>query len=92
MFDRYFKKVATFQRLLATDDGKEFLKYISEESGAYRPTFSEDPYETAFKEGKRALFNHIVSLTNISPATIQKQIQSAHEEEQLRHLLQGEQN
>ncbi len=92
MFDRYFKKINTFQRLFATDDGKEFLKYLAEECGAYRPTFSKDPHETSFKEGKRALFNHIVSLTNISPAMIQQQIQSAHEEEQLRQLLQGEEN
>jgi hypothetical protein len=91
MLSRYFKKVNTFKALLSTNEGKEFLKYLAEEAGAYRPTHVRgDPVETAFNEGKRALFNHIVALTNVSQALIQQQIQAAHEAEQMNQLTQGD--
>ena len=54
------RKNTTYKQVLQSPDGKFLLAALLDFSGLYRQSFSTDPYQTAFNEGKRAVALHII--------------------------------
>lgn len=43
------------RRILATTDGRELAWELLDQAGVYRLSYAGDPYETAFREGRRSI-------------------------------------
>lgn len=82
------KRVEAFRRLFETEDGKFVLKCLAKEVRAYEPILaSNDPYLTAFNEGRRAVYNHIVSVIAANPELLEMSFKKEESNEQLRKIL-----
>jgi hypothetical protein len=51
-----------FKQGFTGKDGEYLLAALLDFSGFYRQSFSENPYQTAFNEGKRAVALHIIQM------------------------------
>lgn len=59
--DRYGRMPRAYQRVFYTDDGAQVLRDLAREANALSTSMhAGDPQITAFQEGKRAMFLHIV--------------------------------
>lgn len=66
---------AVFRRLLDTQDGSLFLSELAILSGAYSMSHVQgDHVQTAFNEGRRSLFNDIMTIMRLPSEEQQKQI------------------
>lgn len=54
------RKSQTFKNAFKTSDGQFLLAALLDITGFYKQSFSSDPYQTAFNEGKRAVALHII--------------------------------
>lgn len=82
------RRIEAFRKTFSTEEGKEVLHFLAKETNAYDPTHTVgDPYQTAFNEGRRAVYNHIISLIGANPELLElhfKQMESAAQLEQVR--------
>ena len=53
--------------LLNTDEGQNVLEDLKARYGFYAPTFSTDPYESAYREGQRSVVLFLMSLMRDEP-------------------------
>ena len=53
--------------LLNTSEGQRVLEDLQARYGFYTPTFSADPYESAYREGQRAVVLFLMSLLRDEP-------------------------
>lgn len=66
---------AVFRRLLDTQDGSLFLSELAILAGAYSMSHVQGDYvQTAFNEGRRSLFNDIMTIMRLPSEEQQKQI------------------
>lgn len=87
MLHKFLNRTKTYKKVFETPEGKEALKFISEECGMFRSSFVPgDPSHTAFNEGKRQVFNHIMGILNQDPELVRKAIQVEQNREQLTNL------
>jgi hypothetical protein len=70
------RKQAAYKQALSGPDGEYLLASLMDCTGFYKQSFSTDPYQTAFNEGKRAVALHIIQFLDIR-------------EEDLRNLVRG---
>ncbi len=89
-FERFLRRTKCYKSVFKTLEGQEALKFLAEESGAYRPSFvSGDPYQTAFNEGKRQMYNHIIGILNQDEEVIRRALQQEQEQMQLKAAMNG---
>ena len=53
--------------LLNTSEGQRVLEDLQARYGFYTPTFSADPYESAYREGQRSVVLFLMSLLRDEP-------------------------
>lgn len=70
------RKQQKFKRVFAGGDGEYVLASLLDSTGFYKQSFSADPYQTAFNEGKRAIGLQIIQMLDLK-------------EEDLRNLVRG---
>lgn len=70
------RKQQTYKQAFEGPAGEFLLASLLDFSGFYKQSFSSDPYQTAFNEGKRAVALHIIQLLDLK-------------EEDLRNLVRG---
>lgn len=70
------RKTQAFRNVLQQADGQFLLAALLDFTGFYKQSFSSDPYQTAFNEGKRAVALHIIQMLDLR-------------EEDLRNLVRG---
>lgn len=70
------RKQSTYKEALKSPAGEFLLASLLDFSGFYKQSFSSDPYQTAFNEGKRAVALHIIQMLDLK-------------EEDLRNLVRG---
>jgi len=70
------RKHNAYKNVLKQGDGQFLLASLLDFTGFYRQSFSENPYQTAFNEGKRAVALQIIQQLDMK-------------EEELRELLRG---
>lgn len=57
-----------YKYLISTEEGKAFVKLLLTTTGALTTTFSADPYQAAFLEGRRAVGMEILQdILAVSP-------------------------
>lgn len=84
-FDRLLRRTRLYKKVFSGDDGMDVLKFLAEEAGAYRPSFvANDPYTTAFNEGKRQMYSHIIGVLNQNEEVIRRALQQEQEQAQLK--------
>lgn len=93
------KTIHSYQLVFSSIEGTEVLHDLAKVCGAYTSSHSTDPYTTAFNEGKREAYNHIIrmiernmELVNLQsfPEQIHRTYVSDVGREQLRSMLQQE--
>jgi hypothetical protein len=90
MFTR--KRIEAFRATFNTTQGKEVLHYLAKEVKAYDPTHVVgDPYQTAFNEGRRAVYNHIVSILGANEELLELSFKQQESVRQLQQIVQGAQ-
>lgn len=88
IFERYLRRTKLYKKKFGDPEGQELLKFLAEESGAYRPSFVQgDPYQTAFNEGKRQMYSHIIGIINQNEEIIRRALQHEQEEMQLKEMM-----
>lgn len=70
------RKTRAYQDALRQGDGQFLLASLLDFTGFYKQSFSSDPYQTAFNEGKRAVALHIIQMLDLK-------------EQDLRDLVRG---
>jgi hypothetical protein len=70
------RKQKNYKQALTTPAGEYLLASLLDFSGFYRQSFSSDPYQTAFNEGKRSVALHLIQFLDLK-------------EEDLRNLVRG---
>lgn len=70
------KKQQKFKEALSGPAGEFLLASLLDLTGFYKQSFNENPYQTAFNEGKRSIALHIVQMLDLK-------------EEDLRNLVRG---
>lgn len=70
------RKQQKFKEAMQGPAGEFLLASLLDFTGFYKQSFSENPYQTAFNEGKRAVALHIIQMLDIR-------------EEELRELVRG---
>ena len=61
-------RVILIQKVFKTEDGQKLLHDLLKRFHYFSPSFSKDPYETAFKEGERNVLNFILTQMQRDPA------------------------
>lgn len=56
------RKQQKFKAAFAGPDGEFLLAALLDFAGFYKQSFSENPYQTAFNEGKRAVALHLIQM------------------------------
>lgn len=69
-------RIAAYQSLFATDDGKKVLYDLIRTHHILGTTFSKDQNETYLKEGERNVVLRIMSILNIDPERFLKEVDS----------------
>jgi hypothetical protein len=59
------RKTTTYRQALSDGDGQFLLASLLDFTGFYKQSFSSDPYQTAFNEGKRAVALHIIQMMDL---------------------------
>lgn len=89
-YERFLRRTKCYKTVFNTKEGQEALKYLADEAGAYRPSFvSGDPYQTAFNEGKRQMYNHIIGILNQDEEIVRRALQQEQETMQLKAAMSG---
>lgn len=94
MLNPYEERDKCYKKVLDNDHGAEFLRWLARECQAYSPTYAPDnPTQTAYNEGKRQVYLHIVGILQQDPHLLSKMLQVDNEKRQLNALvnnIQGE--
>lgn len=73
-----------FKTLFKSPEGKKVLAFLADDCGQFKSSFvAGDSHGTAFNEGKRFVFNHILALCSLDEDILRKIIA----DEQNRNLL-----
>jgi len=59
------RKTNSYRAALGDGDGQFLLAALLDFTGFYKQSFSSDPYQTAFNEGKRAVALHIIQMLDL---------------------------
>ena len=62
--------IVQYQKTFDTDEGKAVLLDLIKSCGILTTTYSNDPYETAYREGERSVVLRILKTINTDPAKI----------------------
>lgn len=62
------ERVILVQKVFGSEDGQKLLHDFLKKFHYFSPSFSKDPYETAFKEGERNVLNFILTQLQRDPA------------------------
>ena len=82
------RRVDIFKSVFNTTNGKEVLHHLARFSGAYSMTHvTGDPLQSAFNEGKREVYNHIIRLLETNEELMHKQYHQQVGEDQLSSFL-----
>lgn len=65
-----------YQKVFNSPDGKKVLEDLCVHCNILQSTYAKDPYETYFKEGKRAIGMHILMMLSIDLVQFQQIIKS----------------
>lgn len=73
--------IVAYQKLFETPDGEKVLRDLCKLGFIDRTTFAPDnQYETAFREGQRAMVLRIVQIINTDPAYLAELVKGQSEE------------
>ncbi len=70
------KKQRQYKAAFAGTDGEFLLAALFDFTGFYKQSFSENPYTTAFNEGKRAVALHIIQMLDLKEEDIRELVRS----------------
>ena len=88
IFTRYLRRTKLYKKKFSDKEGQELLRFLAIEAGAYTQSFVPgDPYATAFNEGKRHLYSHIIGVMNIDEEVIRKAIIAEEKEIRLQQMI-----
>jgi len=88
IFNKLKRRIEVFTSVFTSDSGKEVLQFLEHEIQPYATKLSSvDPYQIAYNEGRRSVYNYIVQLAGQSPDVIQRYIQRQKEHEELQKLV-----
>ena len=59
------RKTTTYRQALSDKDGQFLLASLLDFTGFYKQSFSSDPYQTAFNEGRRSVALHIIQMLDL---------------------------
>lgn len=74
------RKRQKFNEALTGPAGDFLLASLFDFTGFYKQSFSTDPYQTAFNEGKRAVALHIISILDLKEEDIRTLVRGYREE------------
>lgn len=57
----------TYQRIFKSQDGETVLQDLEKRCNVHNTSFSNDPYETSYREGQRQVVLFIKSIINKNP-------------------------
>lgn len=87
MFRKMLKRAEVYKKIFESEDGKALIRSLEAEIQPYRMQHTAgDPYQTAFNEGRRSVYNHILFITQQDPRVIHRYIQQYKEQEELAKL------
>ena len=85
------KRSKNFKKVFKSEEGQEVLKYLAEEAGQFRTSYIQgDSHGMAFNEGKRFMYNFIISIIEGNDEVLRKAILTEQEKLHLRSTLDGE--
>lgn len=91
ILERYMTRSKAYKATFESEEGQKVLAFLAEEAGQFRTSHvAGDPYATAFNEGKRHMFNHIMGIINQDEKLIRHALQAEQEQAQLAMALAGE--
>lgn len=81
MLKKQTDTVTAYQRVFATEDGETVLKDLMKLGWFDRSSFAPDnQYETAFREGQRAMVLRVINIVNTDPKYLAELIKGQSEE------------
>ena len=86
---QYLRRTKLYKKIFGTPEGLEVLGFLATESGAYGMSFVQgDPYATAFNEGKRQMYSHIIGVIGQNEDLLRRAVQQEQEANQLANIMQ----
>lgn len=86
---QYLRRTKLYKQVFSTPEGQEVMKHLAIESGAYGMSFVQnDPYATAFNEGKRQMYSHIIGVIGQNEDLLRRAVQQEQESNQLATMMQ----
>lgn len=74
------KKQQRFKEALSGPAGEFLLASLLDLTGFYKQSFSSDPYQTAFNEGKRSIALHIIQMLALTEEDMRQLVRGYREE------------
>lgn len=71
------------QRVFETEDGKQLLFDMMKSNGMFTTTFNENPYTSAFLEGRRSMVADLIANLDKDVSSIYKMIKEQQELEKM---------
>jgi len=91
ILERYIVRAKTYKAVFSSPEGQKVLEFLAEEAGQFRTSYVPgDPQGTAFNEGKRHMFNHILGIIQQDEKLLRQAVQSEQERLQMQLALTGE--
>ena len=85
---QYLRRTKLYKQIFNTPEGQDVLKFLAVEAGAYGMSFvPNDPYSTAFNEGKRQMYSHIIGVLNQNEDLLRRAVQQEQESNQLATMM-----
>lgn len=75
--------LTTYQKVFDSEDGKLILHDMMKANGMFDTTFDENPYRTAFQEGRRSVITNLIMLLGKDANEMYKQFK---EQEEIQNL------
>lgn len=66
------KRARDYRATFGTPEGERVLADLVDRNGIFRPTFEQDPYVTAFNEGRRNVLLDILKYLQVTPEQFRK--------------------
>lgn len=82
-FFKYKSTAIAYKNVFSSVQGKEVLDDLIKSCYLLSPTFSKDPYETAFKEGQRNVVLKILQLLEVDLNKVEEMIKQSHDEHEI---------
>lgn len=74
------KRVEAFKQVFNSENGKLILEDLSRFCYAKGSTYSGNPHDMVFNEGKRNVYLYVNSIINIDPKTLEEMLKGQSEE------------